>query len=72
MDQKDDSDELQLSLSESFNSVHVSEELPGKDNGKMHHILKNVEEWKNRRDAKEKAEAVEKIQQFKIKYVPWL
>jgi len=67
MDQKDDSDELQLSLSESFNSVHVSEELPGKDNGKMHHILKNVEEWKNRRDAKEKAEAVEKIQQFKIK-----
>ena len=72
MDQKDVSDELQLSLSESFNSMHVSEELPGKDNGKIHHILQNVEEWENRKDAKEKAKAMEKIQQFKIKYVSWL
>ena len=66
MDQNDE-DESQLSLSESFNSMHVSEGAACNDNGKPAHILHNVEEWKNRKDAKEKAEAVEKIQQFKVK-----
>lgn len=64
-------DEVQLSLTESFNSLQVSETDADKENGtrKVEHVLYNVEEWKTRKDAKEKTEAFEKIQQFKVKYV---
>ena len=63
-----DEDELQLSLSESFNSMQVSDAATNNDDGPAEHILHNVEEWRTRKDAKEKAEAVEKIKQFKVKY----
>ena len=67
--EENDDDELQLSLSESFHSLHMSEVATNYDKDKQAHILHNVEEWKSRKEAKEKGEAVEKLQQFKVKLV---
>ena len=68
----DDDDELELSLEESrrrINSMQVSKTVANGENseGKKEHILHNVEGWRSRKDAKEQAEAVEKMQQFKVK-----
>lgn len=69
----DDVEELELSLNDSLNlepglDTQVSTPSSGQDeDSRPKHILHNVEEWKNRKEAKDKAEAIEKIKQFKVR-----
>ena len=64
----DEEEDIQLSLNDSFNSLQLSEtDTHADDKPKAEHILHNVEEWKSRKDAREKTDAVEKLQQFKVK-----
>eukprot|EP00795_Rhopilema_esculentum_P005900 gene5900-11235_t len=66
----DEEEDIQLSLNDSFNSLQLSEtDTHAEDKPKAEHILHNVEEWKSRKDAREKTDAVEKLQQFKVKII---
>ena len=65
----EDEKELELSLTESVEALQISEQNQHGEVGKekADHILHDVAEWRNKKEAKEKADAIEKIKQFKVK-----